>query len=186
MNNVPQLPGKLENQARRMCEALGIQKATALTLTTICFNDRLDCVPFRRFSSPEEMSGLVTMLLDAGVPVDAYWLKIDYTVLDHRIGLLDLEAHGIEKCLGLYSIAPLERPYGDDKFLVFGGVTCALCQIHMSQKGPECEECVLTHILGEPCWAGEESPYKALANYDNPLLMIALLEQAVERLEGKR
>ena len=65
---------------------LGIKSATILTLTTICFNGSLLQVPFRYFSSKDEMIPLVRSLLDHGVHVDTYWANIDYAaLLDPRL-----------------------------------------------------------------------------------------------------
>lgn len=64
---------------------LGIEKATVLTPTTLCFNDDLTFTPPTRFKTAEEIRPLVKALLDAGVPVDTYWKDIDYTVIDPRL-----------------------------------------------------------------------------------------------------
>jgi len=45
----------------------------------------LSQVPFREFSSIDEMRPLIVALLDAGIEVSGYWKNLDYSVIDARI-----------------------------------------------------------------------------------------------------
>jgi len=76
-----------KEERRDIFTLLGIKKATVLTPTTICFNDDLTAVPFvgKWYKDVDAIRPLVVALLDAGIPVDTYWKKIDYTVIDPRL-----------------------------------------------------------------------------------------------------
>ncbi len=98
-------------------------------------------------------------------------------------GLRDLKTHGV-----------LVGAWGDllgESLEMFGfdGSSCALCRRHgFSSVGQtDCGSCVLTSIRGVDCNSSDDlgirDPYRRWVIDKNPEPMIALLQQAVERLE---
>lgn len=94
-------------------------------------------------------------------------------------GLRDLEAHSIHT--DVFDIR------AEDGALSIDSATCALCARHAKSNGQtDCCQCVLVSVRGIACDRPvRASPYSAWNKGGDPEPMIALLEQAVERLKGE-
>ena len=68
----------------------------------------------------------------------------------------------------------------DMNSMAINGSSCALCQRCRGRGSViECSQCLVTKTTGQPCDAGDDSPWDSWALHDDPKPMIKVLKKCL-------